>query len=127
MPAPAPAARKVKVREVSTGQILEVWPVDAREYVKTPDFTYVTEASAAEAAAPAPPPPPPKSVREQLGEKSYKELQAIAKKAGFDANQKKDDLVEQIAVHVEAGAVSLEELTPLSLPQAQFPNATASE
>ncbi|HEY4133500.1 MAG TPA: hypothetical protein VGM50_22970 [Gemmatimonadaceae bacterium] len=130
MTKPAPHARTVRIRVASTGQIQEVWPVDARELVKlSPDeYSYATdEASPATADTPsreaATPPTPPKSIAERLGEKSYKELQVLAKRASLNANQKQAELIDALVPHIAGGAITLEEIPKLALDPVQFPNA----
>lgn len=131
----APHARMVTVRELSTGRVFETWPVDARELVATKEYEYQAEgtplsASTATAdtsiAAATPPSPAVTAVTpipDQLRERSYKELQALAKRAGLNANQKLDDLIAALVPHVEAKAITLESVPSLALPSAQFPNA----
>jgi hypothetical protein len=129
MQKPAPHACMVKVREKSTGRVFEAWPVDARELVRHPggEYDYATEeASPATADTPstaATPPSPPKSIAEQLGEKSYKELQTLAKRAGLNPNQKQDALITTLLPHIAGGAISLEQIPKLALDPVQFPNA----
>ena len=126
---PAPHAHRVKVREIATGRVFEAWPVDAREMLRHPkDYEYAEEdAPLGLPSAPVTPIPPPPSLAERLDAKSYRDIQALAKKAGIDASQRKDELVEQLLPHIEAGTISLEELPPLAITPQQFPNATPAE
>lgn len=122
----APSARQVKVRDTSTGQVFHAWPVDARELV-TPgsQYEYATpETPLGAPNAPAPVVAPARTIAEQLAERSYKELQTLAKRAGLNPNQKGVALVDALTPLVDAGTVSLEELPPLALPAVQFPHAT---
>ena len=113
MTRPAPHARKVKVRELSTGTVFEAWSVDAREMVGGhPDqYAYVLDDSplGPPEAPSAPPAPPTPSPAEILADKSYDDLVALAKKAGIKSfGVKRDDLVAALLPHVAGGTLSLD-------------------
>jgi hypothetical protein len=137
MPKPAPHAHQVKVRNTSTGEVFSAWPVDARELVRLPANQYEYAPNDQPVTAPEPEAPVEKPVgsflesrlktRAALEAKSYKDLQALAKKAGVDPKQKGPSLIDAIIPHVEGGAVSLDVVPDLSLPNAQFPGAVVEE
>lgn len=125
----APHARLVPIREKSTGQIKEVWPVDAREHVNHPSGEWEYAPLAVEQAdgdaAPVATPDHTESfldarlkTREALEQKAYAEIQEIAKKAGVPANQKKGDLIDALLPHIVGGTLSIDEVTMLPKPVA---------
>lgn len=108
MPTPAPHARMVKVRELATGQIHEVWPVDARERVNHPLGGWTYAADDAVTAEPAPAPEPKPSIREVLAAKSMEQLQTIARNAGVATKRlDREALITAILPHAEAGTVAI--------------------
>jgi hypothetical protein len=125
---PAPHAHQVKVRDTATGQVFLAWPVDARELVTHPKSQYEYAVSDTPLGSPdAPPalavPSTPASTTQLLEAKSYKELQALARRAHLNANQKQADLIAELTVHVDAGTISLATVPKLAIDPVQFPNA----
>lgn len=128
----APAARLIKTREVATGIVTARFPVDARDVVThlsggheyVPDDTPVgrpNQPVVVEAAA-------PRTIAEILAQKSYKDLQTLAKKVNVAANLSQTELVLALVPHVEGGVISLEEVAglpknPATALPLQFPNA----
>lgn len=119
---PAPHAHMVKVRDIATGQVESVWPVDARERVTHPKggWEYVTDTTTAETTATADTPSiaaatpsPSRSVAEQLSDKSYADLRALAKQVGIIGNQPKADLIAALVPHVEHQALNIADVPGL--------------
>ena len=117
---PAPHALRVPVRYTRgplAGQIIEAWPVDAREMVAHPlgGCEYVRPEDRRTIGATAPPvnigghaAVPGTGIEDQLDQRSVKELQAMARQAGVKTNQSKADLIAALAPHVAAGTMGLE-------------------
>lgn len=108
----APHTRMVRLREKSTGTVREAWPVDARDMLNTGGWEVVPADTSLGPPAPQVPATPPTHATptQQLEAKSYKDLQALAKRAGLNGNQKKEDLIAALLPLVAAQVVSLEEL-----------------
>lgn len=125
----APHAQTVKVRHIPTGQVTELWPVDARERASFPkEYEYVVEGQPeAPKMVPAETAESPLdqrlAARAKLELKSYAELKALAKKAGIVGNLASKDLIEAIIPHVIGGTVSLDPVPHFTLPHPQFPSA----
>lgn len=126
---PAPHAHMVRVRELTTGRVFEAWPVDAREMVAhtAGGYEYAPEAPLGLPDAPVVEARPPATIQERLAEKSRKELQLLAKRAGLNERQKDDELIAALIPHIEGGTVSLDEIPPIALPSVQFPGATVAD
>ena len=114
----------VRLRHVTTGQIVHRWPVDARGMIACGEYTADTPSEAHGPAA-AVTPPDQALGADDLGEKSYRELQQMAKSAGLNAGQKHEDLLAAIREHVAAGTVSTDRPAPLTLPNATLPHVEA--
>lgn len=120
----APPPRKYKMQHLSTGQVVESWPVDARDMIRSGEWDRVADDTALRAtgATPAPvsvPVTPPTHLT-TLEAKSYKELQALAKRAGVTAGGKAADLIAALLPLVESGVVSLEDLPKVAPDPVEF-------
>lgn len=126
----APGPVKTRVRDLASGEIREVWPIDAREMVRVGSAAYVTDEEAMAAKAPVAP-SAPQTTAATLATWSVKELRALIKRAGLDVPSKatKDEMIAALVPAVDGGGVSLEELptiavTPASTPLVTDPPAT---
>lgn len=127
---PAPHAHQVRLRDKSTGHVRLAWPVDAREMLHSGGWEVVPVSvplgRPREAPVPESPPTPPTHA-DTLGAKSYKELQVLARRAGLNAGQKKEELIAALLPLVEASVVSLEELPKVAPDPVEFHNALTVE
>lgn len=130
-PRAAHGPRRVRIRELSTGRVFDAWAVDAREMLNHPKggfeavpATIPLRIHTTDAPPPSAVPLTPPTTIDLLGAKSYKELQALAKRAGLNAGGTKDALVASLLPLIEAGTVSLEELPVIQPDPVQFPHAT---
>jgi len=107
----APDTQRVAIREISTGQILERWSVDAREIVTMHPEQYEYVRNAVPAVAPPEPNPAPTlvvDIDEELDKLGYKDLQELARRAGVPSGVSKAALVALLKPHVEGGTLSLQ-------------------
>lgn len=121
---PAPHAHQVRLRNISSGLVRLAWPVDAREMLKTGGWEVVgTDAPLGPPSNPPAPADPPATPthRESLEARSYKDLQVLAKRAGLNAGQKKEDLIAAILPLVAARTVSLEDVPAMAPEPVAFP------
>jgi hypothetical protein len=121
---------KVQVREKSTGHVVEMWSVDAREActiippgLEQPWYEYVGRAPAPEAVPLAPPPPPPRLTAEEvaakLAERSFNDLRALAVRVDEKASKlSKEEVIASLVPHVLAGTLSLESVSVATAPPA---------
>jgi len=110
---PAPHARLVAVRAVATGQIEELWPVDARERVNQPDGGYELVLETPDPVPVVAPAPVDTSgvTRAALDEKAHADLRLLAKQVGVNANLKKSDMIDALLPHIAAGTLSIAPVT----------------
>jgi len=112
MPPLAPHAQQVAIRDKSTGELLERWSVDAREYVSMHPDRYEYVGPDAPLAAPAPETPkvapPTVDYEVALEDLGYAQLQELARKAGLpNINLKKPAMIAALLPHLEGGTLSL--------------------
>ena len=110
----------VTVHRLIDGQppeVVEVWPVDAREYMAR-GWIAGPPASETPAGIPATPAPTAAQAAAWLGGKSKRDLVELADKLGVPSDGTKDTLSAVLLSHVLAGTVSIDAVALFSPPLA---------